>query len=61
MSDRDPLDGAGPPEASEHRLPLAHEDEVRRRQRSRALVMGLALAAFVVLLYAVTIARIGMQ
>jgi hypothetical protein len=36
-------------------------DEVRRRQRSRALVMGLALAAFVVLLYLITIARIGAQ
>jgi hypothetical protein len=35
------------------------ETEVRRRQRSRAMVMGLALAAFVVLLYAITIARIG--
>ena len=36
-------------------------DEVRRRQRSRALVMGLALGAFVVLLYFITIARIGAQ
>jgi hypothetical protein len=36
-----------------------HEIEVRRRQRSRAIVMGLALAAFVVLLYGITIARIG--
>ena len=33
--------------------------EVRRRQRARAIVMGLALAAFVVLLYFITIARIG--
>ena len=36
-------------------------DEVRRRQRSRALVMGIALAAFAVLLYFITIARIGAQ
>jgi hypothetical protein len=36
-------------------------DEVRRRQRSRALMMGLALGAFVVLLYFITIARIGAQ
>ena len=36
-------------------------DEIRRRQRSRALVMGLALGAFVVLLYLITIARIGGQ
>ena len=36
-------------------------DEVRRRQRSRALVMGIALAAFVVLIYFITIARVGAQ
>lgn len=36
-------------------------DEIRRRQRSRALVMALLLGAFVVLLYFVTIARIGAQ
>ena len=36
-------------------------DEVRRRQRGRALVMALLLGAFVVLLYFVTIARIGAQ
>jgi hypothetical protein len=36
-------------------------DEVRRRQRGRALAMALALGAFVVLLYFVTIARIGGQ
>ena len=34
---------------------------VRRRQRSRAVVMGLALAAFAVLLYFITIARVGAQ
>jgi hypothetical protein len=33
------------------------EDEIRRRQKSRALVMALLLAAFVVLIYAVTIAK----
>nr|WP_295374222.1 hypothetical protein [uncultured Sphingosinicella sp.] len=37
------------------------DDEVRRRQRSRALVMALALAAFVLLLYFITIARISGQ
>jgi hypothetical protein len=36
-------------------------DEIRRRQRIRALVMGLALGAFVVLLYLITIVRIGAQ
>ena len=35
--------------------------EVRRRQRARALMMGLALAAFAVLLYFITIVRIGAQ
>ena len=33
--------------------------EVRRRQRSRAMVMGLLLGAFVILLYLITIARMG--
>ena len=33
--------------------------EVRRRQRSRAIVMGLLLGAFVILLYFITIARMG--
>ena len=36
-------------------------EEVRRRQRSRALVTGLVLAAFAVLLYFITIARVGAQ
>jgi len=35
------------------------QDEIRRRQRGRALVMGVALAAFVILIYAITIARMG--
>ena len=39
--------------------PVPPPDEARRRQRGRALVMGLALGAFVLLLYFITIARIG--
>ena len=35
--------------------------DVRRRQRSRAIVMGILLGAFVILLYAITIVRIGAQ
>jgi len=35
------------------------EDIVRRRQRGRALAMALLLGGFVVLLYFVTIAKIG--
>jgi hypothetical protein len=38
-----------------------NQAEVQRRQRSRAIVMGLALAAFVILVYAITIARMGSQ
>jgi hypothetical protein len=38
-----------------------YEAEVRRRQRSRSLVMGAGLLAFVVLIFFITIARIGSQ
>jgi len=34
-----------------------HQEEVRRRQRARARLMGLALAAFVVLTFFITIAK----
>ena len=34
-------------------------DEIRRRQRSRAIVTALALGAFVILVYFITIARMG--
>ena len=33
------------------------DDQVRARQRSRAVVMGLLLGAFVVLMFAITIAK----
>lgn len=39
--------------------PDPYRDEVRRRQRSRALVTALALGAFVLLIYLITIARMG--
>jgi hypothetical protein len=55
MSKRDPLEGPRP----SHGPPLSRQDEVRRRQRSRALVTALALAAFVILVYAITIVRMG--
>jgi hypothetical protein len=35
------------------------EAEIRRRQRSRAIIMGVLLAAFVILVYAITIAKMG--
>ena len=36
-------------------------DEANRRRKSRAVVLALLLGAFVVLLYAITIVRIGSQ
>jgi hypothetical protein len=35
------------------------EREIRRRQKSRALVMALVLGALVVLFYAISIAKMG--
>jgi hypothetical protein len=35
------------------------EDEIRRRQKSRNIALGLLLAFFVILFYAITIARMG--
>jgi hypothetical protein len=42
-------------------VPPPDELEIRRRQRSRAIVMGLLLAGFVVLVYAITIAKMGLH
>jgi hypothetical protein len=36
------------------------QDEVRRRQKSRAIVMGVLLGIFVVLMFAITIAKMGL-
>jgi hypothetical protein len=38
----------------------AEQDEVRRRQRSRAIVMAALLGAFVILVYAISIAKMGL-
>ncbi len=38
-----------------------HEAELNRRRKSRNIAMGLVLAGFVVLFYAITIVRIGAQ
>jgi hypothetical protein len=35
-----------------------HQDEVRRRQKARATVMAVLLGAFVVLVFAISIAKI---
>jgi hypothetical protein len=37
------------------------EDEIRRRQKARALIMAVLLGAFVVLDYAITIAKMGLR
>lgn len=36
---------------------MIDQDEVRRRQKSRALVMGVLLIALVVLIYGISIAK----
>ena len=37
------------------------DDEIRRRQRTRAVIMAVLLGAFVVLVYAITIAKMSGQ
>jgi hypothetical protein len=37
-----------------------NEDEIRRRQRSRAIIMAVLLGLFVVLVYAITIAKMSL-
>jgi hypothetical protein len=39
----------------------SEEAEVRRRQRARAMIMGALLAAFAALVYAISIAKMGMR
>jgi hypothetical protein len=36
-------------------------NEIRRRQKVRAIIMGVLLAAFVILVYAITIAKMGVS
>jgi len=36
------------------------EEEIRRRQRGRAIVMAVLLGLFVILVYAITIAKMGL-
>ena len=38
---------------------MSDEQEIRRRQRSRALIMAVLLALFVVLVYAISIVRMS--
>ncbi len=41
--------------------PDGPEDRLRARQKSRALVMALALGAFVILMFAITIAKMSVN
>jgi hypothetical protein len=43
------------------RMVIRHEDEVVRRQRERARLMAWLLGAFVILLFLVTVAKIGLN
>jgi len=36
------------------------DEEIRRRQRGRAIIMAVLLGLFVVLVYAITIAKMGL-
>ena len=36
------------------------QDEIRRRQRSRAIILAVLLGLFVILVYAITIAKMGL-
>ena len=36
------------------------QDEIRRRQKSRAIIMAVLLIGFAVLVYAITIAKMGL-
>jgi hypothetical protein len=38
-----------------------HTEEVRRRQRSRALIMAVGLGGFVILVFLITIAKMTVQ
>jgi hypothetical protein len=37
------------------------QEEIRRRQKARAIVMAVLLAAFVILVYAITIAKMSIH
>lgn len=38
---------------------MTPEDEIRRRQKTRAIIMALLLGAFVVLMFGITIAKMS--
>jgi hypothetical protein len=38
-----------------------NQDQIRKRQRGRAVVMAIALGAFVILMYFISIAKMAVQ
>jgi hypothetical protein len=38
-----------------------NQEEIRRRQKARAILMAVLLAAFVILVYAITIAKMSIN
>jgi hypothetical protein len=42
-------------------MPRPEDELVRKRQRARARIMALLLGAFVVLLFLITVAKIGLN
>ena len=42
-------------------IPEGQDDKIRARQKSRALVMALALGVFVILMFAITIAKMSIN
>jgi hypothetical protein len=42
-------------------IPDGEKGKIRARQRSRAVIMALALGAFVVLMFAITIAKMSIN
>lgn len=45
----------------EHETGVTLTEEQRRRQRTRSIVIGLTLAALVILFYVVTVVKLGPQ
>jgi hypothetical protein len=42
-------------------MPVPEDEIIRKRQRERARLMALLLGAFVVLLFFITVAKVGMN
>ena len=41
--------------------PDPHQEEIRRRQKTRAVIMAVLLGLFAILVYAITIAKMSVQ